>query len=66
MLAAVIEETLVAQGCTERKSRSLPTRPETSVALLGDDTFGRGLEGFGEERLGVEMLLFDIGVEDHG
>ena len=24
------------------------------------------LEGFGEEGLGVEVLLFQVGVEDHG
>jgi hypothetical protein len=26
----------------------------------------KGLEGFGEEGLGVEVLFFEVGVEEHG
>jgi len=41
---------------------------------VGMTNFGRGavrvgrtgLESFGEEGFGVEVLLFEVGVEDHG
>jgi hypothetical protein len=32
----------------------------------GDRGRRKGLEGFGEEGLGVEVLLFEVGVEEHG
>jgi hypothetical protein len=44
-----------------RKKKQIPRYPRNDNSLL----YGLS-ESLGEEGLGVEVLLFEVGVEDHG
>lgn len=48
------------------RARSNYRKLRCESAALRIVDFGDGLQGFGEEGLGVEVLLFQVGVEDHG
>jgi len=55
-------------GRMESGKRAPSATPWTKIGLLGSRARDRerGLKGFGEERLGGELLGLKVGVEEHG